>query len=176
MERPDTSLEHISERLTLWIGSPASIVLHTLFFVGIFALRFAGLATEQILLILTTAVSLEAIYLAIFIQMTVNRATKSLADVEENIEDLGEEVEDLGEDIGELSQDIDRMGEEVEDIGEDVEELSEDIDRIQEEDEQEAQSDLKTRVAIDSIEESVRKLITEIETLKQAVRSDRNAQ
>ena len=38
--------------------------------------------------LLTTAVSLEAIYLSIFIQMTVNRNTQSLEEVEEDIEGI----------------------------------------------------------------------------------------
>jgi low affinity Fe/Cu permease len=107
----------ISDRMTAWVGSPASLVVHTIFFIGVFGLRLFDIPLDQILLILTTAVSLEAIYLAIFIQMTVNRHTESLHDVEEDIEELGEEMEDLGEDLEEL-------GEEVEDIGEDIEEIT----------------------------------------------------
>jgi low affinity Fe/Cu permease len=87
--------------LTEWVGSPASIVVHTLIFGAIFALRFLGVSFDSILLILTTAVSLEAIYLAIFIQMTVNRQAASLHEVEEDIEELGEEFEDISEDIEE---------------------------------------------------------------------------
>lgn len=51
--------------------------------------------TDKVLLILTTAVSLEAIYLAIFIQMTVNRTTTSLAGVEKDIGDIQEDVDSL---------------------------------------------------------------------------------
>ena len=58
-----------------------------------------------ILLILTTIVSLEAIYLAIFIQMTVNRQAESLAEVEEDLEDIEEDIEDISQDIDEIQQD-----------------------------------------------------------------------
>ena len=85
-------LEKASFKLTEWIGTPVSLILHTLLFVGIFALRFIGVTTDYILLGLTTAVSLEAIYLSIFIQMTVNRNTESLEEVEEDIEDIQEDV------------------------------------------------------------------------------------
>ena len=85
-------LEKASFKLTGWIGTPISLILHTLFFIGIFALRRFGVTTDYILLILTTAVSLEAIYLSIFIQMTVNRNTESLEEVEEDIEDIQEDV------------------------------------------------------------------------------------
>lgn len=85
-------LEKASFKLTGWIGTPISLILHTMFFIGIFTLRYFGVTTDYILLILTTAVSLEAIYLSIFIQMTVNRNTESLEEVEEDIEDIQEDV------------------------------------------------------------------------------------
>lgn len=149
-------MNRFSGRLTNWIGSPSSIVLHTIFFVGIFGLHWLGWPTDSILLVLTTAVSLEAIYLAIFIQMTVNRNTQSLEGVEENIEELSEEVEDIGEDITELSEDVD--------------EISEDVDKMQEEEEHELRQDNSTRTAIDNIESNLQKLAAEIENLKQSIR------
>lgn len=100
-------IESLSVRFTEWIGTPTSIVIHSIFFVGIFTLILFGVNIEDILLILTTAVSLEAIYLAIFIQMTVNRNTKALEAVEEDIEDIQEDVEDLEEEVEDISEDID---------------------------------------------------------------------
>ncbi len=97
-------LEILSLKTTQWIGSPASILLHTLFFIGIFGLNFFGIRVDKILLVLTTAVSLEAIYMAIFIQMTVNRNTKSLAAVEMDIDEIQEDVEDLQEEVEEDEQ------------------------------------------------------------------------
>lgn len=98
-------LEKISIKATESIGTPISIVIHTLAFIGIFALWLFGVKIDQILLILTTAVSLEAIYLAIFIQMTVNRNTASLEAVEEDIDELQEDVEDITEDVEDLQED-----------------------------------------------------------------------
>ena len=89
-----TPLEKISFKLTDWVGTPVSLIVHTLFFAGIFALRKFGITTDYLLLILTTAVSLEAIYLSIFIQMTVNRNTESLEEVEEDIEGIQEDVDE----------------------------------------------------------------------------------
>lgn len=94
-------LNNLSYKITGWIGTPVSIVFHSLFFIGIFGLVFLGVSAEEILLILTTVVSLEAIYLAIFIQMTVNRNTQALEAVEDDIEGLQEDVEDISEDIEE---------------------------------------------------------------------------
>jgi len=90
-------LEIISEKLTTLIGTPLSVLIHTIFFVGIFVLKIFGVNINDILLILTTVVSLEAIYLSIFIQMTVNKTTKSLAGVEKDIDEIQEDVEDLSE-------------------------------------------------------------------------------
>lgn len=99
-------------RITDWIGSNSSIVFHSIFFVGIFALRIFHYTTNDILLILTTAVSLEAIYLAIFIQMTVNRNTQSLEEVEEDIEEITEGVTDMEKDIDSIQEDIDKLEDE----------------------------------------------------------------
>jgi hypothetical protein len=41
-----------------------------------------------VLLVLTTLVSLEAIYLSIFIQMAVNRTAQSIKEVEEDFEEI----------------------------------------------------------------------------------------
>lgn len=99
-------LERISEKLTHWLGTPMSILVHSIIFVGIFALKIFGYTTEEILLILTTAVSLEAIYLAIFIQMSVNKTTVTIAGVEKDIDDIQEDVEDLESNVKEISEDI----------------------------------------------------------------------
>lgn len=104
MKKRGLLLEKLSLKLTSWVGTPQSIVFHTFFFAGIFSLKFFGFMLEDILLVLTTAVSLEAIYLAIFIQMTVNRNTQSLMEVEEDIEDIQEDVEELSEDVDEISK------------------------------------------------------------------------
>lgn len=86
------SLEKISYKFTKWVGTPYSLIAHTLFFVGVFTMRHFGYGADDLMLFLTTVVSLEAIYLAIFIQMTVNRNTESLEEVEEDIEDIQEDV------------------------------------------------------------------------------------
>lgn len=49
------------------------------------------------MLILTTGLSLEAIYLALFIQMTVNRQHKRIKGIEEDIDDILEDTEELTE-------------------------------------------------------------------------------
>lgn len=86
-----TFLEKISFRLAGWIGSPFSLFLHTVFIVGIFVLRYLGVISNTIPLALATAVSLEAIYLAIFIHMAVNRNTKSITVLESDIRMIQEE-------------------------------------------------------------------------------------
>lgn len=134
-------IEKISIRTTNWIGTPASLVAHTMLFVAIFGLQYAGWTFDQILLVLTTAVSLEAIYLAIFIQMTVNRHAEQLAEVGEDVEDIQEEVEDLGEDVVEISEDIEKIQEEQ-------------------------TEDAKTQAMLENIQSALHTLITEVETLK----------
>ncbi len=87
-----TFLEQISFKLIKWVGTPYSVLFHTCLFVAVPALSFLGYELRTILLMFTTWLSIEAIYLAIFIQMSVNRNTESLEEVEEDIEDIQEDV------------------------------------------------------------------------------------
>lgn len=109
------NLEIISEKLTSSIGTPISILIHTVFFIGIFALKLFGVGTDKILLVLTTVVSLEAIYLSIFIQMSVNKTTKSLESVEKDIDEIQEDVDDIQEDVEGLNEE-DENGEENDEV------------------------------------------------------------
>ncbi len=105
MKNEDTD-RHPIERLTTWIGSVPSLVLHSIIFFAFLILSVSGIFSwDLMLLILTTIVSLEAIYLAIFIQMTVNRHTESLRGVEEDIIEIQENVEEMSEDIEEITED-----------------------------------------------------------------------
>lgn len=103
----------IEERISKGVGSVASLYIHTALFVFSFILILFGVSTETVLLVLTTLVSLEAIYLAIFIQMTVNRNTESLEEVEEDLDDIQEDIEDIQEDVDEIQEDIDDIEEDV---------------------------------------------------------------
>lgn len=143
-QRPEK--EPLTFRLTNWVGSTASLILHTLMFVGFFALTILGiLELETMLLILTTLVSLEAIYLAIFIQMTVNANTVSLREVEEDIDEIQEDVEELGEDM---------------------DEIQEDLEEIHEEDEEEEKRDEAQAKSLEALTEHVRKILEDLEGLK----------
>jgi low affinity Fe/Cu permease len=91
-------LEKASYKFTNWIGTPGSILVHTLIFALFTTLVLKGVDFNRVMLIWNTSVSLEAIYLALFIQMTVNRHTESLEDLEEEVEDISEDIEDIQED------------------------------------------------------------------------------
>jgi hypothetical protein len=88
-------IEKYSARIIEWVGSAASLIVHTLLFVVIFGLKFFGYHIDQILLILTTVVSLEAIYLAIFNQMTLNKHTRSINEVGSDVRELQTDVEEI---------------------------------------------------------------------------------
>lgn len=97
---------NIIDRLIIWIGSVQSVAFHTILFVAFFSLSILGfMPWNLMLLVLTTIVSLEAIYLAIFIQMTVNRHTKSLREVEHDIDEIEEDIDELQEDVEEMTED-----------------------------------------------------------------------
>lgn len=124
---------HWSEKVTGSLGSTYSIFLHTIIFMCFVAAPFLGFDLEKSLLILTTLVSLEAIYLALFIQMSLNRTNLALEHVEEVQEEISKEVEDIGEDIENMEKDIDEIQEDVEEINEEIEEIGEEVEDIGEE-------------------------------------------
>lgn len=164
-------LEKASMKMTAWVGTPASVVVHTIFFIGIFSLKKFGIGFDQILLILTTAVSLEAIYLAIFIQMTINRQEAKLHEVREDIEEISEDIEELGEDVEEIGKDVDELSEDVEEIGKDVDELGEDFEEITEDIEEEEKKEEAYRSErnknLQKIETTLQSLIVELEKMKE---------
>ena len=132
--------------VTKWVGSPTSIVIHSILFIGALLATLDGLIPfDRMLLFLATVVSLEAIYLSIFIQMTINYTTQSIQEVEE---DIGEIQEDIGE------------------IQEDVDELQEDVEDIAEEDETEKIEDSQEKVTLDAIQRDLRKLAEHVEQLR----------
>ncbi len=154
------NIERVSASATSWIGSPASLVMHTLIFAGSFAFYFFGFALESILLVLTTIVSLEAIYLSIFIQMTVNRNTSQLDEVVEDIEEIQEDVEGIEKDVDEIQEDVDEIQKDVGELEEEFEEISEEIEK---DDEEEKKRDQEL---LNKIEGSLKDLMAEINELK----------
>lgn len=115
-ERNILFLEKVTDKIMWWIGSVPSLVAHTLVFITAFLLPVFGIVSlDKMLLVLTTVLSLEAIYFSIFIQMSVNRS-------HEHIEDIREDIEEIQDDIEEISEDIDDIQEDIEDIAEDEDE------------------------------------------------------
>jgi hypothetical protein len=93
-------IERLAINVPKWVGTPLSLLIHTIAFGGILALGLFGYDFRTVNIVLTTWLSIEAIYLAIFIQMTVNRNTETIEDLQEDVEDIQEDVEDLEEGIG----------------------------------------------------------------------------
>lgn len=125
-------LENLALSVTKWIGSIWSVIAHTIIFMGAFVLVALGVDLERVLLTLTTLVSLEAIYLSIFIQMSVNHQARALANVEKDIDEIQVDVEEISHDVEEISHDVEEIAEDVEEIAEDVEDIQEDMEEIQE--------------------------------------------
>ncbi len=89
------NLSNAPLRVVRWIGSAQSIIVHTAFFISSFFFIIFGIPIEKILLILTTLVSLEAIYLSIFIQISINKNTESIGEIQDKIEDVQEDIEEI---------------------------------------------------------------------------------
>ncbi len=139
-----TKFEELALKATRWIGTPSSLAVHTLLFAAAFVLALFGVTMDKILLVLTTIVSLEAIYLAIFIQMTVNRSMESLQEVEEDIEEIQEDIDE---------------------IQEDVDEIQENVDEIQEDSEEDEKGDTVVRETLAHINDDLQKIVSQVEFL-----------
>lgn len=159
-QKSKDSLENMAERSTQWIGSTGSILVHTALFIISFALYFFGVNIDKILLVVTTLVSLEAIYLAIFIQMSVNRNVLSLEQVAEDIDEIQEDVEGIEKDIDEIQEDVD--------------EIQEDIDEIQEDIEEDEEDEAREDIMLEKIEDTLGRLAQEIIELKKQHNDPKN--
>lgn len=124
MEKVD--VQKFATTVTRWVGSIPSVILHTILFSGSFlAVVMGWLELDRMLLVLTTLVSLEAIYLAIFIQMTINQQAADIDEIQDDIDEIQEDVEEIQEDVDEIQEDVEEMQEDVEEMQEDVEEMTE---------------------------------------------------
>jgi len=144
-------IEKIAIKFTQSLGSVWSLLIHTILFCAPFVLYFLGVELDKILLVLTTIVSLEAIYLSIFIQMSVNHQSKKLQTVQEDMEDIQKDVEEIQEDI---------------------EEIQEDVEEIQEEDEEDDDDD-DDDSDLQEIKETLEKLMKEVIDLKKQYKNNR---
>jgi len=156
-------VEKFALSVTRAVGSPRSIIIHTILFAASFLAAFSGYITfDRMLLILTTIVSLEAIYLAIFIQMTINYQGQDIAEVQED-------VEEIQENVGEIQEDVEELQEDIEEISEDVEEMTEEEDS-----EEVAEERRKTeqKQTLEDIQTDLRRLIEDVERLKHNHASD----
>lgn len=118
-----TMLDKMADSVISWIGSTSSLVFHTLLFITSFLLPlFKVVEFEEMLLVLTTIVSLEAIYLSIFIQMSVNKSNKHIEVIKEDVNEIQEDIDEIQEDIDEIQEDIDEIQEDIDEIADDEEE------------------------------------------------------
>lgn len=142
------TLENLALSVSRGIGSVWSLIIHTLIFLSAFTLILLGINVDRVLLVLTTLVSLEAIYLSIFIQMSVNKQAQAIASVEKDIDEIAEDVEGIQEDVTEIAEDVEEIAEDVEGIQEDVTEIAEDVEEI-------AEDVVEMQENIDEIQEDV---------------------
>jgi low affinity Fe/Cu permease len=92
--------------ITKWVGSITSIIVHTVLFLISFILPILGFVNLQnTLLFVTTLVSLEAIYLSIFIQMSLNLNNENIVHLQEDVEEIVENIEEIQEEIYDDNED-----------------------------------------------------------------------
>ena len=171
----ESALDRFAVGATRYIGSTLSLVLHSLFFIAIFGLVWLGLPFDKVMLILTTVVSLEAIYLSIFIQLTVNRQARQLEEVSVDVDDIQEDVEEISKDIDDIQEDVGSIQEEAKEIGEDVDDIQgymeaikENVEDLNDEFEKEHTEELAEENQIARLEKTIEELLREVKRLKKA--------
>jgi uncharacterized protein YlxW (UPF0749 family) len=127
-------MEKLINKLITSIGSVSSLVIHTILFV------LAWLFTD--FLFLTTVVSLEAIYLSILIQLSVNLQAKKIQSIQEDVVGTQETVNIQSKKLESIQENVEEIQEDVEEIQEDVEEINEDEDEDDDESIKEIKSTL----------------------------------
>jgi peptidoglycan hydrolase CwlO-like protein len=162
MKTPLNNLENIALSITRSIGSIWSVIIHTIIFITSFSLVLFGIPIDRVLLVLTTILSLEAIYLSIFIQMSVNYQGRALASVEKEIDGIAEDVEDIQEDVEDIQENVEGIAEDVEEIQEAHEVIQEDIEEIQK-DVDEIQKD------VDEIQEDVEEIAEDVDEMQEEI-------
>jgi len=159
-QKKDAKVEDFAISVTRWVGSIQSIALHTVLFGASFAaVAFGVLPFDRMLLVLTTVVSLEAVYLAIFIQMSINIANATIEEVGQDIGEIQEDIDEIQEDVGEIQEDVDE-------IQEDVDELQEDVEEMTEEDKAEEAAQAGQDKTLLEIRAGLEKLMADIEKLQ----------
>lgn len=95
-------------------GSVWSVIIHTVLFICAFIFIATGTDLNKVLLVLTTFVSLEAIYLSIFIKMSSNKQSKTLERVEKDMDEIVNDVEEMKKDVEEIRVDVDETNKKAE--------------------------------------------------------------
>src|SRR3569623_949228 len=159
-DKPMRRIQQAALGITRWVGSPTSILVHSVFFAASFTAAYIHLISfDRMLLVLTTVVSLEAIYLAIFIQISINSANEAIEEIEKDVDEIQEDVDEIQEDVEGIEKDVDE-------IQEDVDELQEDVEEMTEEEKQEEKKEKAEAATLAQILKDLQKLMRDIDCLQ----------
>ena len=159
-EKPMRRIQQAALGVTRWVGSPSSILAHTIFFVACFVAAYIHLITfDRMLLVLTTVGSLEANYPAILIQISINSANEAIEEIEKDVDEIQEDVDEIQEDVEGIEKDVDE-------IQEDVDELQEDVEEMTEEEKEEEKKEKADEATLVDIQKNLKQLMKDIESLQ----------
>ncbi len=71
------------------------LLAHPIILASVFALKFLGVIGEPLALLLTGLVSIEAIYIAFFMKIKLNKTMDNLKEMQQEIQDIREDGESL---------------------------------------------------------------------------------
>lgn len=141
------------------IGTPTSLIIHTIIFVlFLSAPKVFGIPADSVNIFFTTLLSLEAIYLAIFIQMSINQSNIEIQELQEDVEEIQEDVEEIAENLDEINENVDEIQEDIEeDTAEDEKIVTLAMDNKKQID--------ANKVEIDILRMQLSKILSELEKL-----------
>lgn len=126
-------IEKIALKIIHHIGTISSIIIHTILFAISFIFILLGFKSESVLLFLTTIVSLEAIYLSIFIQMSVNIQSRELKSVASDVEVIQKNVDVIQDNVEDIQEDMDEIQDDDNEDDDDIKEIKETIKKLMKE-------------------------------------------
>jgi methyl-accepting chemotaxis protein len=148
------------------LGTIQSVLFHTIFFIAFYtAAAVFSEQSDHIISLFTNILSIEAIYLSIFIQLSVNRNNDNVEQIREDVSEISENIDDIAEDVDELNENVDDIAEDVSEMSENIDDIAEDVDELNE-DEMRTQSKNPSSLQSMSAQEKLIHLHTQLELIQ----------
>lgn len=155
------------------LGTIQSVVIHSIIFASFYCSAWIFPSqSDHIISLFTNLLSIEAIYLSVFIQLSVNRNNEHVEQIKEDVSELNENIDDIAEDMSELNENVDDIAEDVSEINENIDDIAEDVEELNE-DENEDDKPMKEQVSkneiITTTHQKLQRLQSQLENIQKEI-------